>query len=217
MTWQRFSLAVDDQKARKHVLETLELGALEHTLSKKLLLRFREANGPMLLIADETVDLDADCLYKHATYKGGQFEIPGLQAGSWMDSSIQGLILFVGNHLQESKDAIVLCENPFARSNDVANDHKESRLLFYEDEVYHILTKADAANDDSIECALRESRHHWSVAVCSFSERMPEADALSEDFIDVVVTNAVHIVVVAIDGEGYLVWSPGASRRGECF
>ena len=51
MAWKYYPLAVDDPKAKKKLLENLEVGSNEHTLSKKLLQRFSEASGAMFLIA----------------------------------------------------------------------------------------------------------------------------------------------------------------------
>lgn len=43
------------------------MGAMEHTLTQKLLAKFSDAKGVM--IAFESLDLDTNYLYKYATYK----------------------------------------------------------------------------------------------------------------------------------------------------
>lgn len=208
--WTYYPLPRGDSKAKKQVLQNLEMGAHEHTLSKKLLARFSEANGPMLLIAFESLDLDADCLYEYATYCGGQSKPPGFESISWMDCPRWGLVPFVDKYLLKSREAIVLCENWAATRTSVTDFPRESRLLLFGDEVYHILSSENAARPESIECAIRESEHHWATGVCSLYAELPQGDIPSETFFDAVVGSTAHIFTPALDGQGYLVWSPVA-------
>jgi len=207
--WTYYPLAADDPKAKMQVLENLQMGAHEHTLSKKLLQRFSEASGAMLLIAFETLDLDTDRPYKYAgTYCGGQLHPPNYELITWMDTARWGLVTFVDKHLCKSKEAVVLCENVFAERKDVPNYTKESRMLFFNEEVYHVVTYENAYMPDSIEQTIRESEHQWAVGVCSSCAEVPQGDVLSESFFDVIVANTTHIFTPALDGDGYLVWSP---------
>ncbi|MDR3232442.1 MAG: hypothetical protein LBT46_02025 [Planctomycetaceae bacterium] len=205
--WQYYPLAADNLKAKKQVLENLEMGVLcKHTLCKKLLQRFSESSGDMLLIAFESLDLDADWLYKYATYCDGKSRPSNSESITWMDSPLWGLISFVDKHLLKSNEAVVLCENLFADRKIVTVSPKESRLLFFKDEVYHILTKENAGRPESIECAIRESEYQWATSVCSSCAEVPLGDIPSEAFFDAIVANTTHIFVPALDGEGYLVW-----------
>ncbi|MGA2035489.1 MAG: hypothetical protein ABSG68_24840 [Thermoguttaceae bacterium] len=214
MKWEYFSLGNNNAKAKKHVLDNLSMGACSHTLSRKLLSRFSEADGSMLLIAFESLDLGADCLYEYATYGGGKRlkDLPGFAAVTWMDSPRWGLVPFVDKHLLKSREAVVLCENWAATREAVAHSPRESTVLLYGDEVYHVLTGEDAASPDAIECALRESEHHWATGLCSFCRGVPPGEIASEAFFDVVVANAAHIFTPALDGGGYLIWSPEQKR-----
>ena len=209
MKWQYYSLASNDQKAKMQVLENLQIGSQEHTLSKKLLQRFSETSGEMLLIAFETLDLKADCLYKYASYD----RLPAWESVTWMDAPQWGLISFVDKYLFQTKDPVVLCEDIFATRKSVTKSPRESRMLFFKDEVYHVLTSEDAAKPETIECSLRESRDHWAVGVCSSCDKVPHGNISSEIFFDAIVANTTHIFTPALDGEGYLVWSPLVSIK----
>lgn len=210
MRWTYYQLTPDDTKAKEHVLENLQMGSYEHTLSKKLLQRFSEADGEMLLIAFESFDLDADCRYRHATYCGGQIKPPNLESISWMDCPRWGLIPFIDKHLLKSHESVVLCENVFDTRKDIAKLSIESRLLVFNDEVYHILTSENACRPESIECTIGDAEHQWMTGVCSSCADVPRGDISSEIFFDTIVTNAIHIFTPALDGEGYLIWSPHA-------
>lgn len=211
MKWKYFFLAETDLKAKKQILESLEMGAHQkHTLTNALLSRYSNAKGPMTLIAFESLDVDAAGLYRYGTYCGGKSlpEVPGWESVTWMDSPRWGLVEFVDKHLLTSDQAVVLCENWAATRKDVSDWPRESRLLLYHDEVYHVLTKKDASSADSIECALRESEHHWATGVCSLCPAIPEGEIVSPEFFDGIVANTSHIFTPALDGAGYLVWSP---------
>jgi hypothetical protein len=177
---------------------------------------FSNAVGPILLIAYEWLDPGADALYKYGSYCGGKSlrEVPGYDSITWMDSPRWGLIPFVDKFLLKSKDAVVLCENWAATRKGVTDAHfpRESRFLLFNDEVYHILTSENAGRPESIECTIRESEHHWATGVCSLCAQVPEGDIPSEAFFDGIVASTSHIFTPALDGDGYLVWSPVLKR-----
>ena len=86
-----------------------------------------------------------------------------------MDSPMGGLVLFVEKFLGTSKDVFLLCENWAATRKSLADRPadllpRESRVLFYREEVYHVLTGKDT-NVDAIECTIRESTSHWATGV----------------------------------------------------
>lgn len=210
MKWRYYSLSDDDQRAKAQIFENLNLGAYEHTLTKKLLARFSAARGALMAIAMESLDLEGEWLFKYATYVGEteSADAIGSQDIAWTDSPIWGLIEFVDRWLSGSTDRVTVCENCFLSRKVLIDSPRESRTSCYGEEVYHILTNQDASNQDAIECALRESEHHWATGVCSRYAAMPHGDIPSEAFFDEIVANTAHIFTPALDGEGYLVWSP---------
>ena len=215
MKWKYYPLGDNDPKAREQVWENLKMGeSVQNTLTPKLMARFSEARGPMLLIAFESLDLQADCLYKYGSYAGGKSldDAVGSQKTSMIDSAIGGLVPFIQEHLHASKDAAVVCENPFTTRKDLVERSPEllpweSRVQFYGEEVYHIVT-SENTDFDSIESAVRESSHHWATGVCSFCKDVPRGDIDSETFFDTIAANTSHIFTPALDGEGFMVWSP---------
>lgn len=218
MKWKYFTIPEDDQRAKDQVIENISMGAAAHSLTKRLLSRFSDAAGPIFLIAFESLDLDYPYLYKYATYNGGQSCAVGAEASLWTDSPRWGLVDFVDRWLHASSDAVVLCENWLATREralkSTAAGLWESRLLYFQDEVYHMLTSNDAGQAAAIESALRESQPHWGTGVCSRYADMPGAEIATEGFFDLLVANTTHIFTPALDGEGYLVWSPTRSGPG---
>jgi hypothetical protein len=213
MKWKYFPIPSHDAAARAHIFQNLEAGAREHTLSRRLLTRFAEADGPMLLIAFESLDLDYSHLYECASYRGGQADPIGSEPSSWTDSPRWGLVECLDTWLRTSSDAIVLCENGLETreqaTRGVADGSWESRILcFGANEVYHVLTKNDRGNGAAIEATLRESQSYWATGICSRGADLPRGDIPSEVFFDNIVANTEHIFVPALDEEGFLVWSP---------
>lgn len=209
MRWKYFPLSPDDVKAKAYIIENLSIGAFEHTLTKKLLGRFASARGEMFAIAFESLDLNSEHLYKYATYGGGKWVID--EPIVWTDSPRWGLIAFVDQWLQQSSEAVVVCENFFATRESIRLNPRESRIALYGEQVYHILSNEDAGHVPSIECALRESEHHWAAGICTLCREIPEAEIGSEEFFDEIVAHAAHVFTPAFDNEGYLVWSPEAA------
>lgn len=214
MRWKHFPISENDLGAKKHVLENVSMGAMEHTLSKKLLARFSSMTGPFVLVAFDFLDIERVRDYAYGTYSGGKdlHSAMGGQRIPQEHAPIGGLIAIVQEHLRTSQDAIVLCENWIATRTSLAKRQAkwgplESRVLLYGEEVYHILTSADV-DYDQIECTIRESRRHWATGVCCHAVNLPHDEISSEAFFDDIVLNATKIFVPALDQEGYLVWSP---------
>ena len=210
MKWKYYPLRNNDSRARKQVLANVAMGAQEnHALPKKLLSRFSDAIGPFVLVAFESLDLDGDYLYEYATYNGGKADAGITPDTPQSDSPIGGLILFIQNFLRATKNSMVLCDNWIDTRTKYLTDWRprESRTVFCGEDVYHILISGDD-NYDAIECAIRESTHHWGMGVCSSCAGTPQTEILSEAFIDEIVASTVHIFTPALDGEGYLIWSP---------
>ena len=106
--------------------------------------------------------------------------MPEYESIVWTDSPRWGLIAFVDQHLGSSKRAVVLCENWAATGNAVEASPRESRLLMFNDEVYHVLSNEDHGRPESIERALRESEHHWAVGVRCVAPGLPAGEIASE-------------------------------------
>jgi hypothetical protein len=214
MKWKCFPIPDGDSRAKALVLENLATGAREHALSKRLLARFSNASGPMVLVAFESLDLDYPHLYKYATYRGGQSDPVGAEPFSWTDSPRWGLVEVLNKWLGTARDAVVLCENWLATCEEAtrgaADGSWESRILcFGAKEVYHVLTNNDCGNGEAIEATLRESQYRCATGICSHCASLPPFDIPSESFFDDVVNSTEHIFVPALDEEGFLVWSPG--------
>lgn len=219
MRWKCFPISPNDTRAKTLVIENLTTLAQGHTLSKKLLKHFAEAQGPMLLIAFESIDLGYPYLYKYATYRGGQAEPFGTEPFSWTDAPRWGLVELLDGWLRTSHDAVVLCENWLEAcekaKRGVADGSWESRILcFGANEVYHVLTNEDCGNGTAIEATLRESQYEWATGVCSRCADLPRGDIPSEAFFDEIIGHTEHIFVPALDEEGFLVWSPKKAERG---
>jgi hypothetical protein len=213
MMWKYFSLPDTDLRAKAHVLRNIEAGGHEHALSKKLLSRFSAAGGPMVLIAYASLDLESTLLYDDATYAGGQAVAPEWNTAPWTDSPTWGLIDLLDRWLGASDRSLVICENFFLTREHLANAPRESRIRLYGDHVYHVLSSEDFGRRDAIECTIREWNYDWGTGVCAEHVDILEGEIPSEPFFDEVASSSAHIFVPALDGAGYLVWSP--KRPGE--
>lgn len=216
MKWRRYAFSDSDPRARKQIFANLAMGATQHALTRKLLSRFSEATGSYFAIAFEFLDVDRLPDFSYATYSGGKrwYEAAGTQDVSQGDSPIGGLICFLREFLRSSKEAVVLCENwGDSRTEYLANWRpRESRVVYHAEDVYHVLTSKDD-DDDSIECVIRESRDHWATGVCSSCSEVPQGDILQDGILNAIVANTRHIFTPALDGEGYLVWSPIVRKK----
>lgn len=215
MKWQSFPVTDGDSRAKALVLENLIVGAQEHALSRRLLARFSNASGPMVVIAFESLDLDYPDLYQYATYRGGQSDPVGTEPFTWTDSPIWGLVEVLDQWLRTSRDAVVICENWLETRAEamrgVAEGAWKSRVIFSgAKEVYHVLTHDDCGKGAAIEATLRESQYRWATGVCSRCANVPQGDIPCEAFFDDIVGSTEHLFVPALDEEGFLVWSPAA-------
>jgi hypothetical protein len=212
MKWTYYSLPESDASARTHFFESFSMGASNHALSKRLSKQLAPASGPFFAIAIESLELDQVEDYRSAgSYGRGKqlHEVRGTTMRAIGDRSIDGLIRFLNGYLQGNPDGIVLCENWMLSRHHLSTwTTRESRVLVYGEEVYHVVTNRDVGNLDLIEAAVREPERQWLTGVCSRCKEIPEGEIHSESFFDEIVANLSHIFVSAFDGEGYLVWSP---------
>jgi hypothetical protein len=211
MKWKCFSIAEDDVKAKKHISENLAMGASRHILSQKLLGRFSDAVGPMILIAFDLLDLSGGHLYASATYDGGKgwYDAVGRRIIPQADCPIGGLVDFLTNYLQSSTEAVVVCENWADTRKEYQGNWRprESQVEFFQEDVYHILTSVETSFD-AVEAAIRESMDHWAVIICSVCKSILCSNVLTEACLNTLAMNTDYIIVPALDGEGYLVWAP---------
>jgi hypothetical protein len=196
-------LADDDHKARDLIRDNFEVGAYDHTLSRKLRDRFPTAAGRMIVIVADWVDLDQLAAYSH-----GSTSPVGEYANG--DRPTERLVAFVEEHLGTSKDAVAVCEHSGATRKTYENwqwGPLPPISCYGDEEVYHILRPG--IDSELIEDAIRLSQGRWgTTGVCTTCEYVPEGDIPDEEFFDTIVQNTKHIIMPAFDGDGVLIWSP---------
>lgn len=194
------TLDPDNQNARSFILDSLEICAYNHILSRKLLSWLSSATGSMYAITGERTD--ADLLKAH------DFSTAPPHGEETGKRPVEILVSIIGDYLGTTQDAVVLCENWAASRGDIAKwPWPPPRVACYGDsEVYHILTR-EITDPELIEAAIA-SRHHWQTGVCSSCVHVPDGDIPDEGFLDKIVRNTRHLFLPAFDGSGYLLWSP---------
>jgi hypothetical protein len=221
MKWKCYPLPDDDAKAKKKIVENLEVVAGTQTLGRKLLARLAKATGPMLLIAQEFLDFQRIQDYRWAgTYKGGKqlheaVDAPLTPVG---DQCKDGVARLISEYLGISNYRIaVVSELGHCRASLRHWRLPEARYGFFGDEAYPIVTHADVGNSDVVRDAMNGMQ--WTTGV--FSQigdppgDLPLDIEMTESFLNEVVENTVHLVTKALDDEGYLIWCIGsaADRR----
>jgi hypothetical protein len=163
MKFHYYPLPENEPRAMKQLFENISMGAYSHTLSKKLLARFSEARGPVLVIAYDSLDLDRLADFEYGTYAGGKllWDIIDKKTPQLDDSQFYVLARFIDRHLGSSKTAIAICENWAADRASLISLPSESRTSCYGNDVYHILTADNAGNLDSIR-QHSDSMKEWS-------------------------------------------------------
>ena len=188
--------------ALSFVLDSLSVCAHDHTLSARLLTAFRSASGPIAAIAPPWIDLGR--LQDFSQGSRGPAQPAAYDAG-FNPRSV--LVAFVQSYLRQSGNPIVVCENWGWKPEHVRGQPwPPPRIAYFGEEVLHVLTP-DITDPDQVEAAV-VARHHWQTGLCSACTRAPEGKALHESFFDEVVQKTTHIFVPALDGGGYLIWSP---------
>ncbi len=135
MKWKYFPIALPDSRANEHLWQTLSTGARDHTLSRKVLTRFPNATGSMVLIAFDSLDVGGSGLYRYATYDGGKgwLDAAGEPTPPQGDCPIGGLVEFLNTYLRSSRETIVVFENwADSRKEYLRNWRpRESRVRFF--------------------------------------------------------------------------------------
>jgi hypothetical protein len=107
--------------------------------------------------------------------------------------------------------SICLFEDAMASPTDGWIRSDDERIRILDDEVYFVLSKRDATDEERIARTIKNSFHGWHF-VCVMSA-LPEKDwpsmperNLRKDDVKAIAESAEKIVVDAYDGEGCLVW-----------
>jgi len=134
---------------------------------------------------------------------------PGLGRSVAADWAIAKTQAFLGLSL----DKVVLFENECARPSDPWTQREKERLrvLFFEEEVYHILTGSDAEDRELIRTIMRQADKSGYRFVGIMSS-LPDTGAsratrLEPNTIDVLADRVEQILFGAFDGSGYIIWS----------
>jgi hypothetical protein len=211
MSWKYFTLATEDPRGLNQIMENISFGAQEHTMSRKITERVAQTPGSIVLIADESLDLSHLANFM----AGGVYDKSVATAPTGPDLRaihtypLGGLSRILERWLNASCMSVVICENELNTKDALPRmPPRESRLLTYGNELYHVLLSGDASFE-RIEYTIRESSHYWMTGVCSLCAGKCEGEVGSEAFFDDLVGNTGYVFTPALDGEGYLVKALG--------
>src|SRR5690349_22612286 len=105
-------------------------------------------------------------------------------------------------------DAVCIFEDALARSDDPWISCRDTRILTFNDEVYHFLSQNDIA--EQIVKTIRRATTAWqTVGLMTYLKphnRIKDGLEIGVDELQVFADRASKIVVGAYDGEGYLIW-----------
>jgi len=199
-------LGKTDEKAKKHILASLDICAFQHVLSRKLFSQFQAATGDVIAIVGDWYNLKQMPDYDHYI-PAPSSDLPFMEGDRPRDQ----LISFVKTFLEVTHHGIVVSENWGWNREDVQKQlWPPERVSFFNDEVYHVLTP-DMVNYDAIDRAVAP-RHHWQTTVCARSEIIPGHEIAGSGFFDRLVRELNHLIVPAFNCSGYLIWSPFTDR-----
>ena len=128
----------------------------------------------------------------------------------WLASEIRSF-------LNRDNHRIVVFENALAKPDDPWLRTRNAQAFFYEDDVYHFLTRKDAETD-KVEKAIRDATSHLFIgAMSSMTPQTPfpeQSRRATRDQIKTIAGRTERIVVGAYDYEGYIIWTQktGTSR-----
>ena len=199
----------DEMKAKEFIFQSIGICA-DHTLSRKLLEHFGPTSreGIVRAIYDERKliwrDPALDCTHPTTVERSN-----GLRPR-------ERLSMFASEYLSSAPQAIVVCEDWFAKRRTYANWDEvvptPPYKCFGDDEVYHILSQP-TEDLDAIEDVISPSAH-WQTGVCSVCESVPDGDIPDESFLKKIAIHSRHIFVTAFDNTGFLIWSPMGENEG---
>ncbi|MEO8271827.1 MAG: hypothetical protein ABI557_19035, partial [Aureliella sp.] len=150
-------LGIDDVKARSHIINSLEVCAFDHVLSRLLLTQFLTTQGDAIAIVGDWYNLAEMATYDYVVSAPANSR-PYAEG----DRPREHLISFLKSFLETTPSGIVISENWGWNRADVPKQvWPPKRVSYFDDDVYHILD-VDLADDDSIERAV-VPRHHWQT------------------------------------------------------
>lgn len=196
------SLDANDVKANNHILHNLRVCAFDHTLSHLILTKFRDARGSAVIVCEDWYDLGKMQNYDRVLPPPAEATLCVYE-----DCPRQYAISFVKSFLESVPRGLVISENwGWGRAHVPKQPWPPHRISYYNDEVYHILTRG-LTDRDSIERAI-VPRHQWQTTLCARSKVEPDSDITDVKFFIDVVNSWEHLVFPAFDGSGCLIWTP---------
>ncbi len=199
-------------EGRKYVKECLEAG---NTLSRFLL------NAVDLTRGDTRTFLPGDTPRSEIFEfrRGGKLPVP--PKSEWWDLNsavavpVRGtdscLVAEIEAFLRRNEQRLCIFENALAKPTDYALSRMKSKLAIFDDEVYHLLTSADADSSRILE-TIREafSLPTFIGVLTSMSEnadrKFVENGQLTSCTLNDIANFADKILTGAYDGEGYVIW-----------
>ncbi len=111
----------------------------------------------------------------------------------------------LGRFIEKSGGSVVT-ENPYMRRSDPCVDAIESKHVFLGNDVYHF---ANTNDSDAIKTVLRDSElPPFLTGLCSCVKLPDKAEFNSVSDLVRLVDSLAMVFTSALDGEGYLLWSP---------
>src|SRR5688572_19359099 len=163
MSTNQISLPGSDDKAYDWIRENLEVCAWDRKLSRKLLERYAIAGGSIIAFIPDWVKVD-----QLETYAQGSLP-PDHSPYPKGESPLDGLVSFVAEYLQSTKDSLVLCDNSEVahKTLEIWTWSRPPRFATHGDsEVLYILDPSDI-DREMIDGALADSLNQWGAVVCS--------------------------------------------------
>jgi hypothetical protein len=126
-------------------------------------------------------------------------------------NSVDDLASYILDFLQSGEGRICVFENHLGRRTDPWLLQAESRVHFFGEEVYHVVS-AEVVDLDSIKAAINEAEDvTLLIGVLSVwpegSRLSPERREITDEELRALAEGAEKIIVRAYDGEGYLIWT----------
>lgn len=191
MTYQRVIL---DETSLPYVREVLMSG---NTLARQLA-EFRNLeSGSVFAFLPSEMRPSAITDYRYANDTGRV-------------ESLDCLTQFISHFLHKNQERMCLLENRYARESDPVVVEYRSRILCFNEEVYHTVGGSQTSHE-TIRTAIIEADTSLSLVGVCFSRTdqclWSSKSDLSLADIEIVVKNADYIIVEAFDGGGFLIWS----------
>ncbi len=192
--------------ANEYILECLEYG---HSLSRHLRRRRQDLKEGRVITR---LPLGANTGELDKFEWGGKY--PLAAEAKRLPSTRDDLVSLVGDFLRRKEGGVCVFENYLARRTDPVLSRARSRVLFYGDEVYHVLAEEDA-KPELIKATIAEAEtlpiFIGALSILPQDSRIYSAQReLAGEELRSLADRAEKFIVGAYDGEGYLIWE---SRR----